>query len=160
MSLSSRTKALRVFIVVPVLAVILLVGARHYGAYRWNAGTQELRARLVETRVPIRPRTVDLCELESLPAPVHRYLRVALEEGQPMAGGVHVQYRGTFTMDETTDQWKPFASNQKVVGRRPGFDWDGRIAMIPGLPVRVHDACVASADVLHAFREPLFHTLG
>jgi hypothetical protein len=37
-----------------------------------------------------------------------------------------------------------------VLTRRPGFDWDGRVAMMPGLTVRVHDAYVAGEGILHA----------
>jgi hypothetical protein len=107
-------------------------------------------------RVPIRPQTVDFRELEGLPAPVQRYFRAVLEDGQPMATGVRVRYEGTFNMGETTDQWKPFTSDQKVVTQRPGFDWDARIAMMPGLPVRVHDAYVAGEGTLHASLLGLF----
>jgi hypothetical protein len=32
----------------------------------------------------------------------------------------------------------------------PGFDWDGRIQMLPAVPVHVHDAYVAGEGVLHA----------
>ena len=57
------------------------VGDWFYGAYRWNAGTQELQERLGAARVPVRPRTVDLREPECLPAPVNRYFRVVLKGG-------------------------------------------------------------------------------
>jgi hypothetical protein len=130
--------------------VIVLAGARFYGAYRWTAETRELRARLDAARAPVRPETVDFRELEGLPAPVQRYFRAALEDGQPMVAGIRVRHEGTFNMGETTDQWKPFASDQKVVTQRPGFDWDARIAMMPGLPVRVHDSYVAGEGTLHA----------
>jgi hypothetical protein len=106
--------------------------------------------------VPVRPQTVDFRVLEGLPAPVQRYFRVVLTEGQTMVAGVHVQHRGTFNMGETTDQWKPFTSEQEVVTQRPGFDWDGRVAMMPGLPVRVHDAYVAGEGILHASLLGLF----
>jgi len=59
-------------------------------------------------------------------------------------------------MGETTDRWKPFASDQKVITNRPGFDWDGRVAMMPGVPVRVHDAYVAGEGILHASLLGLF----
>ncbi len=49
-----------------------------------------------------------------------------------------------------SDSWKPFTSDQVVVARRPGFDWNGRVAMAPGVPVRVHDAYAAGEGVLHA----------
>ena len=144
-----RAKTLRVLSGVFALAVVL-ASARLYGAYRWNAGTRELRARLDAAREPVRQQTVDLRELEGLPAPVRRYFRAVLQDGQPMVAGVRVRHTGTFNMGETTDQWKPFTSDQRVVTRRPGFDWDGRVAMAPGLPVRVHDAYVGGEGILHA----------
>ena len=48
------------------------------------------------------------------------------------------------------DQWRPFNSTQRVITQRPGFDWEARIAMLPGLPVRVHDAYIAGEGMLHA----------
>ncbi len=50
---------------------------------------------------------------------------------------------------ETTDQWNPFTSTQRVVARRPGFLWDGRLAMLPGLYVHVHDAYIAGEGILY-----------
>jgi hypothetical protein len=140
----------RVFLIVLALVAVLLVGAWLYGTYRWNNETQGLRARLNAARVPVRPQTVDFRELEGLPAPVRRYFHTVLKEGQPMVSGVHVRHTGTFNMGEATDRWKPFTSDQKVLTRRPGFDWNGNVAMMPGLPVRVHDAYVAGEGVLHA----------
>jgi hypothetical protein len=137
-----------VLVLLGLAAVIVAVVA--YGAIRWNAGTRELRTRLESARVPITPRAVDFRELDGLPAPVQRYFRIVLEEGGPMVTGVRVQHRGTFDMGATTEQWKPFSSDQRVVTRRPGFDWDARIAMMPGLTVRVHDAYVAGEGILYA----------
>ncbi len=141
----------RVLLGALALIAVLLLGAWLYGAHRWNSETQELRTRLDAARVPFRPQTVDFRELEGLPAPVRRYFRVVLEEGQPMVSGVRVRHEGTFNMGEGAENnWKTFTSEQVVVARRPGFDWNGRVAMMPGLPVRVHDAYVAGEGVLHA----------
>jgi hypothetical protein len=52
-------------------------------------------------------------------------------------------------MGETQAKWSRFTSTQVAVTRRPGFDWDGRIAMAPGLKVFVHDAYVAGEGILH-----------
>src|ERR687893_611817 len=153
---SNRTKLLRAFITSVLALAVVLVGIWLYGAYRWNVGTKELRARLDAARVPVRPQTVDFRELEGLPAPVERYFRLALKEKQPMVAGVRVQHRGTFNMGETTDQWKSFTSDQEVVTQRPGFDWDARVALIQGVPVRVHDAYVAGEGILHASLLGLF----
>jgi len=132
------------------LVVVLLIGGWLYGAYRWNSETRDLRARLDAARVPARPKTVDFSELERLPPPVQRYFRTVLKEGQPMVADVHVRHEGTFNMGETADRWKPFTSDREVVTQRPGFDWNGSVAMMPGLPARVHDAYAAGEGTLHA----------
>jgi len=131
-------------LVVVVAAVIL------YGEVRWKSVTRELRDRLEAARLPIGPKVFDSGELESMPAPVQRYFRAVLEDGQPIVAAVSVEHTGTFNMGEAAEQWKPFTSNQRVITRRPGFDWDGRVAIMPGLPVRVHDAYVAGEGILHA----------
>jgi hypothetical protein len=99
---------------------------------------------------------VDFGELEKLPGPVRSFFRAALADGQRMVAGVHIRHRGTFNMGEATDRWKPFSSDQKVVTRRPGFDWHGRITIMPGLAARVHDAYVAGEGLLHASLLGLF----
>ncbi len=83
----------KVFLIVVALFAVLLLGAWLFGAYRWNSETQDLRARLDSARMPVRPQTVDFRELEGLPAPVQRYFRAVLEEGQPMVAGVDVPHR-------------------------------------------------------------------
>lgn len=138
-------------VVIMVLALAAFIAAATiYGAFRWEAETRDLRSRLEAARVQIRPRVFDVRELEALPAPVQRYFRIALKEGQPLVAAASVEHAGTFTMSKTAERWRPFTSTQRVVTRRPGFDWDARIAMIPGIPVRVHDAYVAGEGILHA----------
>jgi hypothetical protein len=109
-----------------------------------------MRARLEAARLPIGVKTYSPDELIGLPAPVQRYFRSVLKEGQPMVLAVSVEHSGTFNMSEIREQWKPFSSTQRVITQRPGFDWEGRIAMMPGLSVRVHDAYIAGEGILHA----------
>jgi hypothetical protein len=132
------------------LLAIAYAAAAAFGAWRWEAGTRALRARLDAARQPLQPARCDARELDGLPPPVQRYFRVALTDGQPMVAAVRIAHAGTFNMSEAGEQWKPFTSTQRVITRRPGFDWDARIALLPGLPVRVHDAYVAGGGVLHA----------
>ena len=134
-----------------ILVAVLLLGARLYGTHRWNSETEELRARLEAAREPVRPRTVDFGGLKGLPAPVGRYFRTVIRDGQPMVASVRLRHEGTFNMGEgAEDSWKPLTSDQVVVVQRPGFDWNGRVAMVLGLPVRVHDSYAAGEGVLHA----------
>lgn len=145
-----------------ILAIVALVVAAGvavaiaYGVFRWEAGTRELRARLEAARKPVAPRRVNFRELDGLPAPVHRYFRAVLKDGQPMVAAVRLRHAGSFNMDDTAESWKPFTSEQLVITQRPGFDWDGRIAAMPGVAVRVHDAYAAGEGILHASLLGLF----
>jgi hypothetical protein len=81
---------------------------------------------------------------------VQRYFRVVLTEGQPIVVAVRVAHVGQFNMDAAHARWSAFTSDQLVTTRRPGFDWDARMRMAPGLSVFVHDAYVAGEGILHA----------
>ena len=135
-------KALLAAVAVGLLALPLL------GAHRWNARTRGLLARLESSHEPVHPPMVDFSELQNLPAPVQRYFRAVLEEGQPLVSAADVEHTGRFNMRQSGEHWMPFTSTQRVVTRRPGFVWDGRIAMLPGLTVRVHDAYVEGEGIL------------
>lgn len=128
-----------------IIAVILV-----YSTSRWQSVTEAMHTRLEAARLPIEPKTFDAKELEGLPAPVQRYFRTVLKDGQPMISAVSVEHTGTFNMSETGEQWRAFTSTQRVITQKPGFDWEGRIAMMPGLAVRVHDAYIAGEGILHA----------
>jgi hypothetical protein len=114
------------------------------------SSARELIARLEAARRPPQPARYDARELESLPPPVQRYFRAVLKDGQPVVAAASLEHEGTFNMSEDGERWKPFASKQRVVTRRPGFVWDARIALLPGLGVRVQDAYVAGEGILQA----------
>ncbi|NTW04117.1 MAG: hypothetical protein HGA19_23075, partial [Oscillochloris sp.] len=90
--------------------VATIATALAYGSYRWRLATNDLHARLEAGRRPIGPTSYHTSELLGLPAPVQRYFRVALIEGQPMITAVSLQHTGTFNMSLTDTQWKPFTS--------------------------------------------------
>jgi len=141
---------LRVLALVGLVVVALIAGALLYASSRWDSGTVRLRARLEEGRLPIAPGVYDPAQLDSLPAPVQRYLRLVLRPGQPMIAAVRVRHAGTFNLSDSSQRWVRFSSDQRVITRRPGFDWDARIAVMPGIAVRVHDAYIAGEGLLHA----------
>ena len=140
-------KAISLILLVLVVAIVVAIV---YGASRWHIGTKALRAQLRATCGPITPATYDPRELEGLPLPVQRYFRAVLMQGQPMVAAVRVAHTGQFNMDATHAKWRAFTSDQLVITRRPGFDWDARIRMAPSLHVFVHDAYMAGEGFLHA----------
>jgi len=133
-----------------------LAAAVFFAGRRWRAGTRAMRDRLEAARRPLAIKVFDARELKPLPPPVQRYFRAAMAVGQPMVTAAYVEHTGTFNQSEGVAQWKPFTSTQRVVTQRPGFNWDARIAMAPGIFVFVHDAYVAGEGILHAAVGGLF----
>jgi hypothetical protein len=126
------------------------LGLTAYGNARWAEATRALLGRLEAARLPPTSSHYDARELEGLPAPVQRYFRSVLKDGQRLITAATVEHTGTFNLSQTGEQWKPFTSQQRVVTRNPGFLWDARMEMVPGLAVRVHDAYVRGEGRLRA----------
>lgn len=137
------------------LLAIAAVGLSVYGSNRWTESMRMLTGRLEAGRInekmrPPSPTRFDSRELEGLPAPVQRYFRAVLKEGQPIIAAVTVELAGTFNLSATEERWKPFTSRQRIVTRRPGFLWDAKVSMLPGLVVRVVDSYIAGEGLLLA----------
>jgi hypothetical protein len=120
-----------------VLAVaVLLAGAR------WRSATARLVARLQAASGDGAPAVYSSSELDGLPAPVARYLRTVLKDGQPIPRRARIEQHGTFAVKATPDGWRPFTAVQQFAARPAGFVWDARIRMAPGLDFLVRDAFV------------------
>ena len=137
-----------------VLAVAAL-GLRGIGAARW-AGMIRAQTRLLQSaslgapdRLP-SPARFDARELDGLPAPVQRYFRAVLTDGQPIIASACIEMTGRMNLSAGGEQWKPFTSRQHVVTRRPGFLWDARVGLVPGVPVQVQDSYIAGQGRLLA----------
>jgi len=141
---------LKAIVLILVILAVCIALAVVYGTLRWRSGTKELREKLEAGRLRIKPTMYDSREIEGLPAPVQRYFRAVLKHGQPIVASADFAHEGTFNMSETQTKWRSFTSTQMVITQRPGFDWDGRISMAPGMKVFVHDAYVAGEGILHA----------
>ena len=126
------------------------LGVTAFGNTRWAESTRALLGRLEAARLPPTASHYDARELEGLPAPVQRYFRAVLKDGQPIIVAATMEQIGTFNLSQNGEKWKPFTSQQRVVTRRPGFVWDARIEIGPGLAVRVHDAYVGGEGILRA----------
>lgn len=137
------------------LLVVMVIGLHIFGAARWGAlvrtHTNQLQSGSVgvQGRLPA-PARFDAQELEGLPAPVQRYFRAVLTDGQPIIAAATIEMTGTINMSATAEQWKPFTSHQRVVTREPGFLWDAQVAMFPGVPAQVEDSYIAGQGRLNA----------
>jgi len=147
--------------------VVIALGLRAVGASRWaeliSTHTRQLESgrrnvqRPAQGGQPSQARfdaRYHVSELEGLPAPVQRYFRAVLTDGQPIIAAASIEMAGTINMSATAEQWKPFTSHQRVVtslaSSRPGFLWDARVAMFPGVPAHVEDSYIVGQGQLNA----------
>jgi hypothetical protein len=142
--------------IIGVLIVVSLGIAAIYGSSRWQSETDGLRAKLIDGRRTIKPKIYDQKEIEGLPDPVQRFFRTVLKDGQAIVAAVKLSQQGLFNMSETEDKWSPFTATQLAITQRPGFDWDARIQMAPGVNAFVHDTYLLGEGSLHASLLGLF----
>lgn len=141
---------MEVFLGILLAGAAGLAGLLLFGAWRWNAQTREWRSRIEAPPAASEAKPFDPAAHEDLPPPVLRYLRAALPAGQPPIVSARIAQSGTFNMSEDGEDWKDFTAVQHVTAEPPGFLWDARIRMMPGLSARVHDAYARGEGFLHA----------
>lgn len=130
-----------------VLAVLATLGVADA---LWRSGTAAAVARM-EASVPDAPAAFAAGTFDSLPAPVARYLRAVLREGAPLPRRAVVRHEGLFRADSASGgAWAPFRSVQHIAARAPGFVWDARIRMVPGLDVNVRDELAGGEAAMRA----------
>jgi hypothetical protein len=132
------------------LIALAVIGLFVFGSYSWRRSMDALRARLVRPPVappgpPFRAEDVD-----ALPPPVARYLRSVLREGQARVVRARVVSDGEFRRGEAADAWIPMRAKQVFASSCPGFVWDARMRLAPGLAIHVVDAYVDGAGTLRA----------
>lgn len=134
------------------LAGIGLVGAGvgltfWSGAVRWNAETARMVEKLKQSASESETKTVSFKDFDNLPAPVARYFRLVLKEGQPVIRTARVKHAGEFRLN---DNWIPFESTQHFSARSPAFVWDADMKMNPLMNVRVRDGYVSGKGSMQA----------
>ncbi len=135
-----------------IVALIVLIafyaGLHAFGAWRWKLAAHGLVERLEGAQAAAGTARYDAEEIADLPAPVRRYLQLALTDGQPIVRTADLAMTGIFNLSVDVPKWKPFTSRQHVTTRRRGFFWDARIMMFPGVPILVYDAYIAGEGML------------
>ena len=106
------------------------------GASRWSSETLQLVEKLKQSATINQTKTISFKDLDGLPAPVARYFRLALQEGQPIIRMARIRHSGEFNLN---DKWIPFEATQHFSVHPPAFVWDAKMQMNPLMNVRVRD---------------------
>lgn len=128
-----------IYILAVLITAVVAVGT--IAARNWNAATDHTVDEMMRLAGEPRIRPPLLEEVRELPTPVQRYLLAVMRKDSPRIRYARIEHAGDFLL-EAPDNWRPFRSVEYFTVDVPGFVWDARIRMIPGLPVRVRDAFV------------------
>jgi Family of unknown function (DUF6920) len=133
-----------------VLLIALGVGlALFFGTLQWRRTLEGMRARLLRAAVAPAASTHP-SEIDRLPAPVARYLRFAVKPGRAPVVAARLVSTGEFRLGESGDKWVSFKADQLFAAVRPGFVWDARMRLAPGVGIRVVDAYVGGSGTMRA----------
>jgi hypothetical protein len=131
----------RILIALAALAVAIAALVWR-GLERWRSTSRALVGRLRSARKPPKVTRYSETELEGLPAPVARYLRAVLHDGQAIVTHARFTQRGEFRMGSATDGWRPFTAIEDFTTSPAGFVWDARISAFPLVELVVRDGLV------------------
>jgi hypothetical protein len=87
------------------------------------------------------------------PAPVARYFRRVLREGQPIVRSAIATQDAEFFLNGA---WHPLRATQEFVTSPPGFVWDARIEMAPLVSAYVRDSYVAGTATMTASAQGVY----
>lgn len=120
----------------------MVILAWSFGLSRERRSTSQLIETLLAAPRIKAPDSVDFGRLDALPAPVARYLRHVLRDGQRPILVARLSQVGELRTDISKDRWSPFEATQIIVPPAIGFVWNARVSIAPLLHVRVRDAYV------------------
>jgi len=124
-------------IVSVLLAGLFSIG--FMGFLKWQATSANL---IDQIKIERNERVFTYDQLDGLPAPLIRYFKHVLTEGQPLINWIRLEQTGTFRNGGFDTPWVPFNAVQYFSTNPPGLVWDARIQMAPLMNVHVRDGYV------------------
>ncbi|MGH7548258.1 MAG: DUF6544 family protein [Gemmatimonadales bacterium] len=128
--------------VLGLLALVVIL-ALSVGALQQKRSTAQLTETLLAAPRMKARAPVDFTRLDALPAPLARYLRHVLRDGQRPIRVARLSQVGQLRTDIEKDRWSPFEASQVIAPPANGFLWNARVRIAPLVHVRVRDAYVA-----------------
>ncbi|MFT7879537.1 MAG: DUF6544 family protein [Sulfurimonas sp.] len=110
------------------------------GLSREKAKRNEQVAMLIQSASQPSGSIVDFNSLSALPAPVARYFRHVLTDGQKLIKTARMHQSGLLRAGVTKERWSAFTAQQLAVPPATGFIWNAKVEMPFSTHVRVLDS--------------------
>jgi len=143
-----------ILLIIGFIIIVLIVLVRING-YRLEKSMGQLVTDLKTNADTSYKRVFNYRDLDGLPAPVQRYLKKAIPEGQLYIQWVELKQDAFLRMDANSPKWLPLKATQYFTTYPPGFIWDARVQMAPVVTARVLDMYKQGRGALRA---KLFNT--
>lgn len=137
------------FLISLVAVAVLIFALLIAGAARWRRQTGSVRERL-RARDPRPASEISPAALEALPPPVRRYFDLTIPAGASAIRWARFEQTGEFLVKPETGGWGPFSASHEIAPGAPGFLWDARIRMAPGVVARVRDSFAGGEGSMRA----------
>jgi hypothetical protein len=122
-----------------LLLLLLLIGAMALAeSYRRRRLEITVHARqLTQTALASAPHIVQVADV---PAPVARYLKLALGAARPPPRLVRIAQEGALRTDVSSNRWYDFRAENTVAPLAQAFLWNAKVRLAPLIHLRVLDA--------------------
>ncbi len=135
-----------ILLAVPGVVITLLViinFERHIPEYMENNLVRQFAGQVSPQAISQR---VNFAGLQTLPAPVARYLKHVLKDGQPLISLVKIRQTGALRTKTSTNTWHTFTAKHMATPITPGFVWGAKVNLLWKIWLRVSDACMSGAS--------------
>lgn len=129
---------MKVFIVFTIFAMLFL-SIVLIGKYLHQSEKEALQKIFISKSLA---QKVDYDSLKSLPAPVQKYFKNVLPDGQLFIKTSRLEQNGKLKISPKSENWSAFKASQIISEDKVSFLWDAKINIVPLLYVRVIDSLV------------------
>lgn len=129
---------MKVFIVFTIFAMLFL-SIVLIGKYLYQSEKEALQKIFISKSLA---QKVDYDSLKSLPAPVQKYFKNVLPDGQLFIKTSRLEQNGKLKISPKSENWSAFKASQIISEDKVSFLWDAKINIVPLLYVRVIDSLV------------------
>ena len=132
----------RRILIVLIVLVVAALSVWVYADLRWMDVTA-VEIAMLDDAASAHPSTpLNWSGLDTLPAPVVNFFRACLSDGGRRISTLKIEQEGAFRLSGDEDSWTSFTARQTYSTSRPGFVWDARISMLPGVHAYVRDSYI------------------
>ncbi|MEQ8353153.1 MAG: hypothetical protein RH862_16870 [Leptospiraceae bacterium] len=140
-------------IISTILILLSLFLATGLALYSYQSSRILARTEVVISQAKPEPglETVSFDSLRNLPAPVQKYFRLVLTDGQPILRKVRLIQEGELMVSPKGSKYIDFQALHWARADVPAFLWDASMAIAPAISIRVLDsyrAGTGSGEVL------------